>query len=45
MNAWGLFIVAVGGLLLILGLTGKAGSVLNGARVKSGNPTTTKSYS
>jgi hypothetical protein len=37
-NAWGLLIVIVGGVLVLLGITGKADSVLNGARVKSGNP-------
>lgn len=42
MNAWGLLILGAGLLLLMLGITGKAGSVLNGARVKSGSPA--KSY-
>lgn len=43
MNAWGLMILAVGVLLILLGITGRAGDVLNGARTKSGNPT--KAYS
>ena len=38
MNAWGLFILAAGVLLVLLGITNKAEDVLNGARVKSGNP-------
>jgi hypothetical protein len=41
-NSYGLLILAAGALLILLGVTGKAGSVLNGARLKSGNPT--KSY-
>jgi hypothetical protein len=42
LNAWGLLILAAGALLVLLGITGKADNVLNGARLKSGNPT--KSY-
>jgi hypothetical protein len=42
-NAWGLLILAAGALLVLLGVTGKADNVLNGARKKSGNPI--KSYS
>jgi hypothetical protein len=42
-NAWGILIVLTGALLILLGITGKAGDVLNGARTKTGNPT--KSYS
>jgi len=39
MNAWGLFILGAGVLFVLLGITGKAGTVLNGARTKSGAPT------
>jgi hypothetical protein len=42
-NAWGIFILLAGVLLVLLGLTGQADTVLNGARTKSGN--VTKSYS
>lgn len=42
MNSWGLFILGAGALLVLLGITGKADNVLNGARKKSGNPA--KSY-
>lgn len=38
MNAWGIFILLAGGLLILLGITGKADQVLNGARTKSGAP-------
>ena len=38
MNAWGILILLAGVLLLMLGITGKAETVLNGARVRSGNP-------
>jgi hypothetical protein len=38
-NAWGVFILLAGVLLVMLGITGKAGTVLNGARTKSGSPT------
>ena len=38
MNAWGVLILLAGVLLVMLGVTGKAESVLNGARVKSGSP-------
>lgn len=43
MDAWGILILLVGVVLLLLGVTGKADSVLNGARTKAGAPT--KSYS
>lgn len=39
MDAWGVLIALVGVVLVILGITGKAGSVLNGARTKAGAPT------
>jgi hypothetical protein len=42
-NAWGLAILAAGILFVLLGVTGKADGVLNGARTKSGAPT--KNYS
>jgi hypothetical protein len=38
-NSWGLFILGAGLLIVMLGITGKADSVLNGARKKSGSPT------
>lgn len=38
MNAWGLLILAAGAILVLLGITGQGENVLNGARVKSGNP-------
>lgn len=41
MNPWGLFVLGFGLLFVFLGITGKAGSVLNGARTKSGNPVKT----
>jgi len=37
-DAWGILILAVGVVLVLLGITGRADNVLNGARVKSGNP-------
>jgi hypothetical protein len=37
-DSWGLILLAAGALLILLGITGRAESVLNGARVKSGNP-------
>ena len=43
MDAWGVLIFLAGLALVLLGITGKADAVLNGARVKSGNPA--KSYS
>lgn len=43
MNSWGILILAAGALLVLLGITGRAGVVLNGARAKSGNPE--KTYS
>lgn len=43
MDAWGVLILLAGIVLLLLGITGKADAVLNGARVKSGNAA--KSYS
>lgn len=42
-DSWGVLILLVGVTLVILGITGKAGDVLNGARTKAGAPT--KSYS
>lgn len=42
-DAWGVLILLVGIVLVLIGITGRAGDVLNGARTKSGNPT--KSYS
>lgn len=44
MNAWGLFIILVGAVILLLGITGKGGQVLNGVRVRSGNPSSVKGY-
>jgi len=41
-NGWGVLILLAGAVLVLLGITGKADSVLNGVRTKSGNPT--KSY-
>jgi hypothetical protein len=37
-DAWGVLILLAGVVILLLGITGKAETVLNGARVKSGNP-------
>jgi hypothetical protein len=42
-DAWGVAIALIGVFLVILGITGKGGDVLNGARTKAGAPT--KSYS
>lgn len=39
MDAWGILILLAGVGLIMLGITGKAENVLNGARVKSGSPT------
>lgn len=39
MDAWGILILVVGLILVVLGITGKAGDVLNGARTKAGAPT------
>lgn len=38
MNAWGIFILLAGVLFVFLGITGKAESVLNHARIQTGNP-------
>jgi hypothetical protein len=37
-DGWGILILLAGVVFILLGVTGKAESVLNGARTKSGSP-------